>query len=121
MDLWSRALESLDPCDKEQFQVLQNDPQKVIDTILKDAQAKRDATYKKRWRISKSNGSTIILRDVFEKIVRSISKYAQAVDVVVNTAPMYAAPPWAAVRFLLQVKGPQTCHFQGRLISGLLT
>lgn len=104
MDLWDKALQNLDPTSRQLFQVDEGDPQEIIQRVLKDVQGKRDTAREKRWRFTKKNGSAVILRDVFEKIVHSISKYAQVMDVVVNTAPMYAAPPWAAVRFLLQVK-----------------
>ena len=105
MDFWTKALQNLHPDDRKHFSVLQSDPQKILAEILKEARAKRDAAHEKRWKFKKSNGSVVIIRDVFEKIVHSISKYAQAVDVAVSTAPMYAAPLWAVVRFLLQVNG----------------
>ncbi|KAI9704106.1 MAG: hypothetical protein M1836_006967 [Candelina mexicana] len=103
MDLWSKALESLEPDDKQHFPVLQGKPQDILTDILKEVQAKRDTAHKKRWKFTKSNGSTIILRDVFEKIVHTVTSCARAVDVAVSTAPLHAAPPWAIIRFLLQV------------------
>lgn len=96
-------MQNLDLHDKQYFLVSQSDPQKLLASLLKDVQAKRDAAHAKRWKFTKSDGSTIIIRDVLEKIVNSISKYARVVDVAVSTAPMYAAPPWAVIRFLLQV------------------
>ena len=103
MDPWSKALQNLDPLDKQYFLVSQSRPQKVLEDLLKEVQAKRNAAHEKRWKFTKSNGSTIILRDVLEKIVHSISKYARVMDVAVNVAPMYAAPPWAVIGLLLQV------------------
>lgn len=103
MDTWSRALQNLDPDDKQYFLVTQSHPPKVLASLLKDVQAKRDAAHEKRWKFTKSDGSIIILRDVLEKMVFSISKYARVVDVAVSTAPMYAAPPWAVIGLLLQV------------------
>lgn len=103
MNLWSKALQNLDPLDKQFFPLSESRPQKILVSLLKDAQAKRDAAHEKRWKFTKSNGSVVILRDVLEKIVHSISKYARVMDVAVSTAPMYAAPPWAVVGFLLQV------------------
>ena len=73
MDLGTKALESLHKDDKKHFQVLQSHPQDILSGVLKDAQAKRDSARKKQWRFVKSNGSIIVLRDVFERIVNSIS------------------------------------------------
>lgn len=103
MDSWSKAIQNLDLHDKQYFLVSQSRPQKVLEDLLKDVQAKRNAAHEKRWKFTKSDGSTIILRDVLEKIVHSISKYARVMDVAVNAAPMYAAPPWAVIGLLLQV------------------
>ncbi len=101
--LWRRALQVLHPNDKQLISAFQYDPRCVLVDVLAEAQAKRDAAISKRWRFKKSDGSTIILRDVFEKIVRSISKYTQAVDVAANADPIHAGLPWAVFRFLLQV------------------
>ena len=68
-------------------------------------QEKRDIAHKKRWKFTKSNGSVVILRDVFEKIFKSISRYAKVIDVAVNVDPLHAAPAWAVIRLLLQVRG----------------
>ena len=103
MDTWSKAIDNLHPDDRKHFPVSQSDPRSIVAGILKEARAKRATAHQKQWRFTKSDGSVIILRDVFGKIVQSISRYAQAVDVAVSTAPMYAAPPWAVIRFLLQV------------------
>ena len=103
MDFWRKALENLDPDDRKHFTASESDPRSILAGILKEARAKRATAHHKRWKFKKSDGSVIILRDVFGKIVESVSRYAQAVDVAVNTAPFYAAPPLAVVRCLLQV------------------
>lgn len=103
MDAWTKALQNLDPHDRQYFLVTQSPSANVLGSLLKDVQTKRDAAHEKRWKFTKSDGSIIILRDVLEKIVHSISKYARVVDVAVSTAPMYAAPPWAVIGLLLQV------------------
>jgi hypothetical protein len=103
-EFWSRALEALHPNDKQLISSPQHDPRCVLDDVLKEAQAKRDAAIAKRWKFKKSDGSTIIIRDVFEKIVRSVSRYTQALTVAANADPIHAGLPWAAFRFLLQVR-----------------
>ena len=88
-------MQNLEPHDRQYFRVCSqnHDPQTMtLASLLEGVQAKRDAAHEKRWKFTKSDGSTIILRDVLEKMMNSISKYARIVDVAVGAAPMYAAP-----------------------------
>lgn len=48
----------------------------------------------------------IILRDLLEKVMVWVNKFKEVVDVAIQYDPVHAALPWAAVRFLLQVKSP---------------
>lgn len=58
---------------------------------------------RKRWKYTKPNGDTIIVRDVLEKIVRWIEKFKDTGDIIIQYDPGHAALPWAAVRFLLRI------------------
>lgn len=111
MALWNEALESLDLSDRQQ---LSNglDSRETIPRLLQDVREERDIARDRRWKFTKSDGSIIILRDVLEKTLHSISKYAQAVDVAVSTDPLHAAPPWAILRLLLQV-----CSLKSRQVT----
>ena len=106
MDLWDQALEGLDSSDRSQFPSEILSSREAIQQLLEDVQKRRDAAREKRWRYTKSDGSVIILRDIFEKILNSISRYAKVIDVAVNADPLHAAPAWAIIRFLLQVWAP---------------
>jgi hypothetical protein len=57
----------------------------------------------RRWKFKKSNGEDVILRDVLEKMAKWVNKFKELGDIVAQTDPVYAALPWAGVRFLLQV------------------
>ena len=116
-DLWDKALKALDPKYLQQISDFQCDPKKVLSEVLKEAQAKRDTAFGKRWTYKKSDGSVVILRDVFEKVVHWVSKYAQAVDVVANADPIHVGLPWAVVRFLLQVSLTKY-HYLDPLLTG---
>lgn len=116
-NLWDKALKALDPKDFQHISAFQYDQKKVLDEVLKEAQAKRDSALRERWRFKKKDGSVIILRDVFEKVVHWVSKYAQAVDVVANADPIHVGLPWAVVRFLLQVSLTED-HFLDPLLTG---
>lgn len=58
---------------------------------------------RKRWKYTKPNGDTIIVRDVLEKIVRWIEKFKDTGDIIIQYDAGHAALPWAAVRFLLRI------------------
>ena len=104
MDLWDQALATLKPSERSEFPNNSADSRDAIQQLLQDVQQRRDTARKKRWKFTRSDGSTIILRDVLEKIISSISRYAKVVDVAVNADPLHAAPAWAVIRFLIQVR-----------------
>ena len=101
-DGWKKACETLQPDDKRRILSLQT-ASSDLDDVLKEARTKRDLGISKRWRLTKSDGTIIILRVVFEKILGWISRYTQVVDILANADPVHAGLPWGACRFLLQV------------------
>ena len=101
MDAWTQAIQASGEEAKEAIFAQQIELSDTLAHILKEVKVKRDTAYGKRWRYTRRNGSVVILRDVFEKIVHLITKYAKAMDVAVNAVPVYAGPSWAAIRILL--------------------
>ncbi|KAL9607381.1 MAG: hypothetical protein Q9167_007699, partial [Letrouitia subvulpina] len=57
----------------------------------------------KRWKFRRKNGDIVIVRDVYEKIIKWVSKFKEVGDVAVQYDPGHASIPWAAVRFFLQL------------------
>lgn len=108
MDFWSRALAKLEPQERNHILTVECTSPDLGREILREARAKRDAAKSKRWRFKKSNGTTIILRDVFEKILVCISEYTRVIDVATNADPVLAGLPWAMIRFFLQVSNFET-------------
>ena len=102
-DGWKKSCEALHPDDKSSFLSLQGKSSECLDDVLKEARIKRDLAISKRWKIKKASGSTVILRDVFEKILNWVSRFTQVVDILANADPVHAGLPWGACRFLLQV------------------
>ena len=109
-DLWAAALNTLSEEDKK---LVVFDGQHKLD-VLSDlgqlvSNAKEDSI-KKRWRFHRpGDGQTVILRDLFSKIVVWIDRFKEVGDIVVQYDPVHAALPWAGVRFLLQVR--RLCPF----------
>ena len=105
-DLWASALEHLTEIDRQQLNFC-NGQNKL--TILSDLQvlteSAKEQCIKKRWRFSRPgrNGETIVLRDIFTKMVVWIERFKQVGDTVVQYDPGHAALPWAGVRFIVQV------------------
>ena len=101
--LWNKALEALRPDDMEQLLSTPLGPLNSLDDLLSDIRTKRDTAHSKRWRFKRSDGTTIIVRDVFEKILGCVSRYTKSIDILANADPIHAGVPWGVCRFLLQV------------------
>lgn len=106
-DLWAAALNALREEDRK---LVAFDGQHKLD-VLSDlgelVATARDTSINKRWRFHRpGSGQTVVLRDLFSKIVVWIDRFKDIGDVVVQYDPVHAALPWAGVRFLLQVCRP---------------
>ena len=103
-DLWTAALNALKEEDRK---LVGFDGQHRLDVLSDLGQlvaAARDTSIKKRWRFHRpGNGQTVILRDLFSKIVVWIDRFKDIGDIVVQYDPVHVAVPWAGVRFLIQV------------------
>ena len=105
-NLWASALETLAHNDRQQL-TFYNGQDRLA--ILSDLQVLTESAkgqcIKKRWRFRKPgrNGETIVLRDIFQKMVVWIDIFKQIGDTVVQYDPGHAALPWAGLRFILQV------------------
>jgi len=55
-----------------------------------------------QWKV-KINGKTVVVREVFGKMLDWVQKFAAVGNAAVQYDPVNAALPWAGFRFLLQV------------------
>jgi ankyrin repeat protein len=101
-DLWKKAVDSLDPRVISGLDPAKTGMRDIVTAVFRVAQAKRDESAKKRWRISRRGKQDIIVRDVMEKIIFWIDRFKDVGDNAVQCDPGHAALPWAAVRFILQ-------------------
>jgi len=102
-DLWSLAATHLTDEEKGAIDFGQPDKLKTLADLHELTEKSKQDCIRKRWKYSRKSGETVILRDVFDKIIRWIDIFKQVGDVVIQYDPVHAALPWAAVRFLLQV------------------
>jgi hypothetical protein len=71
----------------------------LVDTV----QEMRRKCMQKRLKYTKRNGEVVILRDVFQKVMKWVIKFREVGDMAAQYDPAHAALPWAGVRLLLQV------------------
>lgn len=102
-DLWAHAAEQLSDNDKRNINFNRPDKLNILAELHADAEKSRQRSVESRWKYTRKSGETVIIRDVFEKIIRWIDMFKQVGDVAVQYDPAHASLPWAGIRFLLQV------------------
>ena len=105
-DLWASALNTLTESDRQQLRFHDGQNELSVLTGLQElTERAEDQCVKRRWRFPKPgrNGETLVLRDIFGKIVHWVDAFKQIGDIVVQYDPGHAALPWAGVRFILQI------------------
>ena len=105
-NLWASALETLAHSDRQQLTLYDGqDRLAILSDLQVLTESAKGQCIKKRWRFKKPgrNGETIVLRDIFQKMVVWIDMFKQIGDTVVQYDPGHAALPWAGLRFILQV------------------
>ncbi len=119
-DLWASALSRVSDSDRQNVTFGGDQGQLAVLTELQRlTEDSRDQCIKKRWRLKRPGrgGETIIIRDLFSKIVGWIVRFREIGDVVVQYDPAHAALPWAGVRFLLQIAVSDMVKF-GFIVEG---
>jgi hypothetical protein len=111
MDLWAQAVAQLDVADQKGADFGPADKPAILADVLEEVLKKQRTCRERKLRYRTASGKTIILFDVFEKIARWVNKLKEIGDAVMQYDPGYAALPWAAMRFFIQV------HFQKDLSS----
>lgn len=103
-DLWADAAQQLSSNEKRHINFSRPDKLNVLAELHADAEKLRQRSIASRWKYTRKSGETVVIRDVFEKIVRWIDTFKQIGDVAVQYDPAHASLPWAGIRFLLQVR-----------------
>jgi len=103
-DLWSEAVKLLRPEDDEQIHFQTTDKLTVLDEVLTLTKEKREQCKDRQWKYRKSDGSVIVLRDVFDKMVKWLNKLEKIGDFVAQLDSVHLALPWACIKFFLQVE-----------------
>lgn len=104
-DLWADALSLLSPEDRQLIVSDEQDKSGVLTDLQRITEDAKTRSIEHRWRFRRPGRGeeTVVLRDLFSKIVTWIDRFKEFGDIVVQYDPAHAALPWAGVRFLLQV------------------
>ena len=104
-DLWALAAAKLSDDDKRNINFSVPNKLDILADLHKVTESSRRECIEKRWRYIRKTGETVILRDLFDKVIKWIDLFKQVGDVAMQYSPVHAALPWAGVRFVLQVGG----------------
>jgi len=84
----------------------QMDKRATLYDLLDAVEEKKRLSEERQWTYTRRNGEVVSIRDSLNKVVEWIKRFRDVGDVAIQYDPTHAALPWAAVRFLLQVKTP---------------
>lgn len=130
-DLWAAARSRLSAKHEEKIEQLEaqgvsssmSSPSQ-IDELISLAQMKQEECEKNNWTVRIGNHEWK-LRDCATKIITWLKTFKEIGDIAVQYDPVHAALPWAAFRFILQVrllqdmldeltKNSTVCHLRTR-------
>lgn len=114
-DLWAVARSRLSAKHEERIKQLEaqgvssfmSSPSQ-IDELISIAQRKQEECEKNNWTVRIGNHEWK-LRDCATKIITWLKTFKEIGDIAVQYDPVHAALPWAAFRFMLQVRLPRLC------------
>jgi hypothetical protein len=89
--------------EKQNIDFSRPDKLNVLSDLLALTDQARQDCVSKRWKYTRKSGESVILMDLFAKVVKWIELFKQVGDAAIQYDPVHAALPWAGVRFLLQV------------------
>ena len=100
-DLWDVTFAKLPSKDQQKLRPELGFPVTIEDMRASIAEARAKAD--KKWTIKGQRGD-INLRLHFDKVIHWVQEFVAIGDTIVTYDPGHAALPWAAMRFLLQVR-----------------
>ncbi|KAF2682392.1 hypothetical protein K458DRAFT_390882 [Lentithecium fluviatile CBS 122367] len=83
-DLWARAAAQLSDNEKRNINFNRPDKLNIVAELHAAAEKSRQRSVESRWKYTRKSGETVIIRDLFEKIVRWIDMFKQVGDVAVQ-------------------------------------
>ncbi|KAL8833023.1 MAG: hypothetical protein Q9170_004569 [Blastenia crenularia] len=115
-DFWQKALANLDSDLRASLDCETSTKRGILEKTREAAEEKRQISMKRRWKYD-INGREVVLRDIFENIIRWLDHFKAIGDVGVQYDQAHAALPWAGVRFLLKVAVSDTNIFASTVLG----
>jgi hypothetical protein len=100
--LWADAVAELSQADKTTINVSQDMLKVLADLHGLTEKSKKECT-EKRWNYARKSGAPVILRDVFDKIIRWIVVFKEINSGLFQYNSQHVTLPWAWITFVLQV------------------
>ena len=105
------ALETMSDADRQNINLDSPDKLKVLSDLQTLTLRAKEECIRKKWKYTRSNGKTVALRDVFDKVLYWVEMFKTIIgDVVAQHVPAFGALPWAGVGFLLNVRDALRVH-----------
>jgi len=98
--LWEKAIDKLSEEDRKTMTLDVTDKMSCVRDAIKITKDARDVCSEKQWKFN-IRGKEILLRDVAEKLLSNIDKFAE-IGTIITTYEPHSAVPWAAFQFLLK-------------------
>lgn len=100
---WEEAIQLLHLDAAEEIRLKNDEKLDTLAEVLAAANGKRDQMKDKEWRYTRSNGTTVVFRDIFERIASRLNKLKDIGDTLTQVDPAHAGIPWGVIKFFLQV------------------
>ncbi|KAL9093857.1 MAG: hypothetical protein Q9165_003780 [Trypethelium subeluteriae] len=110
-NIWARAAAQLSDDEKRNINFSRPDKLNILAELHAEAEQSRQKCIESRWKYTRKSGETVIVRDVFDKLVRWIDMFKQVGDIAVQYNPAHASLPWAGIRLILQIAVNDTNKF----------
>lgn len=76
----------------------------MLAEVLAAANEKKDQMRDKQWKYTRSHGTTVVFRDIFDKIALRLNKLKDIGDTLTQVDRLNAGVPWAVIKFFLRVR-----------------
>jgi hypothetical protein len=102
--VWADAAGQLSDEEKQHINFNRPDKLQILVELRANIEKSKQTSIDRRWKFVRKSGETVVIRNVFGKIVRWIDTFKQIGDIAVQYDPVHTSLPWAGIRFLLQVR-----------------
>ena len=102
--LWEQAAESVVLQDKTVAETIKADPdaQAELRRVKEIAEDKKRACSDEQY--ARLGRSSVKMREIYQSVANWAQKFIQAGDLIAQVDPLHVGIPWAAIRFVLQVR-----------------